>query len=68
MQTVIAGGLVLLTVVADRLFGLPVGRRAWVGVGLTACGLAVLAATLGDAAGGRHADYRAPRSGRTSAR
>jgi hypothetical protein len=57
VQTVIAGGLVLLTVVADRVFGLPVGRRAWVGVALTAFGLAVLAATLGDAAGGRHADY-----------
>jgi hypothetical protein len=57
VQTVIAGGLVFLTVIADRLFGLPVGRRAWLGVGLTACGLAVLAATLGDAADGRHADY-----------
>jgi len=55
VQTVIAGGLVLLTVVADGLFGIPVTRREWVGVSLVAAGLAVLAATLGrdghDAAG-----------------
>lgn len=47
VQTVIAGGLVLLTVVADRLFGLHVTRREWIGVALTATGLAILAATLG---------------------
>src|SRR5215469_16065387 len=46
VQSVIAGGLVLLTVVADRLFGIPVTRREWIGVGLTAAGLAFLAATL----------------------
>ncbi len=47
VQTVIAGGLVLLTVLADTLFGIRVTRREWIGVGLTAAGLAVLAATLG---------------------
>src|SRR5206468_8233785 len=55
VQTVIAGGLVLLTVVADRVFGLVVTRREWVGVALTAAGLATLAATLdgvGDSARG----------------
>src|SRR5665809_42631 len=46
VQSVIAGGLVLLTVVADRLFGLTVTRREWIGVALTAVGLAFLAATL----------------------
>src|SRR2546423_6919637 len=46
VQSVIAGGLVLLTVVADRLFGIAVTRREWVGVALTAAGLAFLAATL----------------------
>jgi hypothetical protein len=46
VQSVIAGGLVLLTVVADRLFGIAVTRREWIGVGLTAAGLAFLAATL----------------------
>ena len=41
VQSVIAGGLVLLTVVADRLFGIAVTRREWIGVGLTAAGLGV---------------------------
>ncbi|WP_372790294.1 hypothetical protein [Paraconexibacter sp.] len=58
VQTVIAGGLVLLTVVADRIFGLRVTRREWIGVALTATGLAVLAATLGgDEAKSAHSDY-----------
>ncbi|MTD46896.1 hypothetical protein GKE82_22035 [Conexibacter sp. W3-3-2] len=58
VQTVIAGGLVLLTVVADRLFGLEVRRREWIGVALTAAGLAILAATLGgEAADSAHSDY-----------
>jgi hypothetical protein len=46
VQSVIAGGLVLLTVVADRMFGFEVTRREWIGVALTAAGLAFLAATL----------------------
>src|SRR5690349_23029720 len=46
VQTVIAGGLVLLNVLADRLFGHQVSRREWIGVGCCAAGLAFLAATL----------------------
>jgi hypothetical protein len=46
VQSVIAGGLVLLTVSADRLFGHEVTRREWIGVGLAALGLAFLAATM----------------------
>ena len=57
VQSVIAGGLVLLTVVADRLFGFTVTRREWVGVALTAAGLAFLAATLDGAASEAHNDY-----------
>ena len=57
VQSVIAGGLVLLTVVAERIFGLPVSRREWIGVGLTAAGLAFLAATLGDTGDSKHSDY-----------
>ncbi len=57
VQSVIAGGLVLLTVFADRLFGHRVTRREWIGVGLTAAGLAFLAATLEGTADGAHADY-----------
>jgi len=51
VQSVIAGGLVLVTVFADRLFGLPVSRREWLGVALMAAGLAFLAATLRGTAG-----------------
>ena len=33
VQSVIAGGLVLVTVLADRVFGHDVSRREWIGVG-----------------------------------
>src|SRR3954464_3479336 len=57
VQSTIAGGLVLLTVVADRVFGYEVSRREWIGVALTAVGLSFLAATLEHGAGGAHSDY-----------
>ena len=57
VQSVIAGGLVLLTVVADRMFGHKVTRREWVGVALAALGLAFLAATLDGSGSGAHSDY-----------
>src|SRR6185437_10280993 len=57
VQTVIAGGLVLLTFVADRMFGIAVTRREWIGVALTATGLAFLAATLGGEAKGAQSHY-----------
>lgn len=56
VQSVIAGGLVLLTVLADRMFGHRVTRREWIGVALAALGLAFLAATL-EGTGGAHSDY-----------
>jgi hypothetical protein len=59
VQSVIAGGLVLLTVVADRLFGIAVTRREWIGVGLTAAGLAFLAATLDGGGRSAHSHYHA---------
>jgi hypothetical protein len=58
VQSVIAGGLVLLTVVADRLFGIAVTRREWIGVGLTATGLAFLAATLNGGGRSAHSHYQ----------
>src|SRR3712207_1446289 len=57
VQSVIAGGLVLLTVVADRLFGLEVTRREWIGVGFAAAGLAFLAATLDGGGDSAHSSY-----------
>src|SRR5436190_5822136 len=61
VQSVIAGGLVLLTVTADRLFAHQVTRREWVGVGLAALGLAFLAATLSGTGSSAHSDYDASR-------
>lgn len=58
VQSVIAGGLVLLTVVADRLFGIAVTRREWIGVGLTAAGLAFLASTLNGVGRSAQSHYR----------
>ena len=56
VQAVICGGLVMLAVLAERVFGFKVGRRQWMGVGFTAIGLALLAITL-PTAGGSHASY-----------
>src|SRR5437763_3223995 len=56
VQAVISGGLVCLTVLAERVFGFKVGRRQWLGVGFTALGLATLAVTLPNA-GGAHSSY-----------
>jgi len=56
-QATVAGGLVLLTVVADQLFGIEVTRREWIGVTLMAAGLAALAATLDGDARSAHSNY-----------
>lgn len=57
VQAVLAGGLVLLAVIAERWFGFELDRRQWAGVLLTAGGLALLAIT-GDARSGQDsADY-----------
>jgi drug/metabolite transporter (DMT)-like permease len=55
VQAVIAGGLVFLTVLAERWFGYSVGTRQWAGVGLTALGLVLLAMTLPHSGG--HGSY-----------
>lgn len=57
VQTVIAGGLVLLTVLANSVFGHEVTHREWIGVGMTAAGLAFLAATVGNTGDSAHADF-----------
>src|SRR3954468_222282 len=46
VQAVLAGGVVLLAVMAERLFGFEVGRRQWIGLGCTAFGLILLGITL----------------------
>jgi drug/metabolite transporter (DMT)-like permease len=59
VQAVISGGLVCLTVLAERFFGFSVGKRQWLGVGFTALGLATLAVTLPHA-GGANSGYSTP--------
>jgi drug/metabolite transporter (DMT)-like permease len=49
VQAVISGGLVFLGVLAERFFGFRLGRRQWLGLGVTAVGLTVLAVTGGPA-------------------
>jgi drug/metabolite transporter (DMT)-like permease len=57
VQAVLAGGLVVLAVIAERFFGFELSQRQWAGVLLTAAGLAMLAIT-GDARSGQDsADY-----------
>ena len=46
VKAVLAGGVVLLAVMAERLFGFEVGRRQWIGLGCTAVGLVLLGLTL----------------------
>ena len=59
VQATIAGGLVMLTVVAERFFAHHVTRREWIGVALAAAGLAFLAATLDGDADSAHSSYDA---------
>jgi drug/metabolite transporter (DMT)-like permease len=60
VQAVLAGGLVLLAVIAERFFGFELGPRQWLGMTLAAVALAFLALT-GDARSGQHsADYSVP--------
>lgn len=57
VQAVLAGGLVVLGVVAERFFGFHLERRQWAGVILTSVGLALLAGTGESRSGQDSADY-----------
>src|SRR5918912_1108171 len=46
VQVVLSGGVVLIAVMADRIFGFEVGRRQWWGLGMTAVGLVLLGLTM----------------------
>jgi drug/metabolite transporter (DMT)-like permease len=56
VQAVLSTGVVILAVLADRLFGFEVGRRQWLGVAMTAVGLLLLIVTL-PASSGAHSSY-----------
>jgi drug/metabolite transporter (DMT)-like permease len=57
VQAVLAGGLVVLGVLAERFFGFHLEKRQWAGVILTAVGLAMLAVTGEARSGQNSADY-----------
>ncbi len=59
VQAVLAGGVVLLAIMAERMFGLRIGRRQWLGLGLTAVGLVLLGLTL-PATHGAHSRFSLP--------
>ena len=56
VQAVLSTGVVMLAVIADRIFGFDVGPRQWLGVAMTAGGLVLLIVTL-PAAHGAHSAY-----------
>ena len=56
VQAVLSTGVVILAVLADRLFGFEVGRRQWLGVAMTAAGLLLLVVTL-PGHSGAHSSY-----------
>jgi hypothetical protein len=56
VQVVLAGGVVLIGLMAERLFGFPVGRRQWLGLALTAAGLVAFALTV-PAVHGTHSTF-----------
>jgi drug/metabolite transporter (DMT)-like permease len=53
VQVVLAGGIVLVGLMADRVFGFRVDRRQWLGLALTAVGLAAFALTVPSGGGAR---------------
>ena len=59
VQAVLAGGVALLAVMAEKIFGLEVGPRQWWGLALTACGLILLGATLPHS-DGSHSSFSLP--------
>jgi hypothetical protein len=59
VQAVLAGGVVLLAVMAERMLGIKVGRRQWVGLALTGIGLVLLGVTL-PAMHGAHSRFSLP--------
>jgi drug/metabolite transporter (DMT)-like permease len=56
VQAVLSTGVVMLAVLADRIFGFEVGPRQWAGVAMTAVGLLLLIVTL-PGADGTHSAY-----------
>ena len=59
VQAVLSTGVVIMAVMAERLFGFSVDGRQWWGVGLTALGLVLLVITLPHTSGS-HSQFSVP--------
>jgi drug/metabolite transporter (DMT)-like permease len=59
VQAVLAGGVVLLAIMAERAFGLAISRKQWIGITLTAVGLILLGFSL-PAVHGAHSHFSVP--------
>jgi hypothetical protein len=59
VQAVLAGGVVMLAVMAERAFGLCISRKQWIGIFLTAAGLILLAFSL-PSVHGAHSHFSVP--------
>jgi hypothetical protein len=59
VQMVLAGGIVLLAIMAERCYGACVGNRQWAGLAMTALGLILLGISL-PAVHGAHSRYSVP--------
>jgi hypothetical protein len=59
VQAVLAGGVVMLAVMAERSFGLTISRKQWIGIFLTAAGLILLAFSL-PTTHGAHSRFSVP--------
>jgi drug/metabolite transporter (DMT)-like permease len=59
VQIVLAGGVVLLAVMAERVLGVTIGRKQWIGLGCTAAGLMLLGLTL-PVSHGAHSHFSTP--------
>jgi hypothetical protein len=59
VQAVLAGGMVLLAIMAEQMLGCSIGRRQWLGLGLTAFGLMLLGFTL-PVTHGAHSSFSTP--------
>lgn len=59
VQVALAAGVVMIAIMAERIFGFEVGRRQWGGLALMAVGLALLALTS-PATHGAHSAFSVP--------
>ena len=59
VQIVLAGGVVLLAIMAERVLGVSIGRKQWIGLGCTAAGLMLLGLTL-PVGHGAHSQFSVP--------